>query len=349
MNISKIEKSSKKIPWLAGLFGVQLVFAVVLFNVQNRQPSAYNEPLLTFDRTALDRIEIASPDGKITLQKKDSHWQTGEGLPVADSRMDDLLKQFTDLRSGWAVATTDEAAKRFEVTDEKFKRKIRLMQGDKEVDALVVGTSPSFRQSHVRKPGSENIFAVKLDEFSLPTDQDSWLDTQLLQPKGDIVAVQFGNRKVEKVAGQWPAATPASVAAAAVPPAEKAAGNQQADAATATATDADTNTAAPAVASTEAKFDTAAFAKALAEVAVLGVATTQAELDAPVTSDAKNQEQNQVLKIQWKVTTSEGDYEYQLLSKNDQYYIRRGDKDHTFRLSKVQYDALAKIQDLRQS
>ncbi len=332
MNASKIEKSSKKIPWLAGLFGIQLALAVVLFNVQGREPTAPNEPLLVLERDALDRVVITSSDSEIELQKKDGKWQMGDGLPVAESRVNDLLKQLEELRRGWAVATSDDAATRFEVTEEKFKRKVRFLQGDKEMDVLLVGTSPSFRQTHVRKPGDDAIYSVKLDEFSLATERDNWLDTQLMRPKGDVIALQFGERSVKKVAGQWPASTPESVAAAT--PAEE--------------TGAEGETAAEA-SDKKSPFDSSAFAKALADLTVLGIAENQAELDAPVTNDAAQQGDNQLLKIEWKVTTAEGDYEYQLLSKNEQYYIRRGDNDHTFRLSKPQYDALAKIQELRQS
>ena len=330
MNISKIEKSSKKIPWLAGLFGLQVVLAVVLFNAQNTQSIAQNEPLLAFDRAALDKIEIVAPDGKIDLQKKDGRWQLGDGLPVLETRMEELLNELSGLRSGWAVATSSDAAKRFEVTEEKFRRKIHVHQGGKEVGSLILGTSPTFRHAHVRKPNASEIYAVKLDEFSLPVEQDSWMDNRLLQPKGDITALQFGDQRVEKISGQWPA-KPEVVAA------EASADSEEASAAN------------DAEAKSQTGFDGSAFAKALSELAVLGLATDQAELDAPTTSDANNQGDSQLLKIQWKVTTSEGEFDYQLLSKNDEYYIRRSDVDHTFKLSKSQYNALAKIQELRQS
>lgn len=328
---TKIEKSSKKIPWLAGLFGVQVVLAVVLFNAQNTQTIAQNEPLLAFDRAALDKIEIIAPDGKINLQKKDGRWQLGEGLPVLETRMEELLNELSGLRTGWAVATSSDAAKRFEVTDEKFRRKIHVHQGGKEVGSLILGTSPSFRHAHVRKPNASEIYSVKMDEFSLPVENDSWMDNQLLQPKGDITALQFGDQRVEKISGQWPA-KPEVVAAA-----EASVDSEEASAAN------------DAEAKSQTGFDSSAFAKALSELAVLGLATNQAELDAPTTSDANNQGDSQLLKIEWKVTTSEGELDYQLLSKNDEYYIRRGDIDHTFKLSKSQYNALAKIQELRQS
>lgn len=342
MSFSKIDKSSKKIPWLAGLFGIQVVVAVVLFNVQNRQPAASDEPLLAFNKATLDAIEITAGEENIALRKKGTQWQIDDDLPVVQTRVDDLLKEIEALRGGWAVAKTDEAAKRFEVAEEKFKRKIRLLSGDKEVGALLMGTSPAFRQSHVRKPGDANIYAVKLSEFSLATDKDSWIDMQLMRPEGDIVAVQSGGRKVEKVAGHWPANTPTVNTDAA---AESSDGASVENAQASVETDQPQATTA----NTAPAFDSAAFTKALADLTVLGLAKNQADLDAPVTDDATEQDQNKVLKIEWTVTTDKGTYEYQLLSKSDQYYIRRGDNDHTFRLSKPQYDALAKIQDLRQS
>jgi hypothetical protein len=321
MNTSKIEKSSKKIPWLAGLLGIQVILAVVLLNLHNRQPVAQNEALLAFDRAVLDKIEIISPDGKIDLHKKEGSWQIGNGLPALASRVDELLDEFAAIRSGWVVATTAEAATRFEVTEEKFRRKIHLRQGNTDVGALLLGTSPNFRHSHVRKPGDSEIYTVKLDEYSLPVDQESWLDNQLLRPTEDVILLQFGDHKIEKISGQWPARTPDAMAAVASDETGEAA-------------DASTGTTG---------FDSAAFANALAELTVLGVAKDPAGLE------TLSEGESALVQIQWRVATSAGEYDYQLLSKNDQYYIRRGDIPHTFKLSKAQYDALAQIQQLGHS
>jgi len=334
MNVSKIDKTSRKIPWLAGWFAAQVVLAVLLFNVQSREPAGLNEPLLALDSNAIDRIEVSASEGKLELQKIDGQWQVGEGSPVVANRVEDLLKQPEGLRRGCAVATSKEAAKRFEVGDDNAKREVRFFQHDKEVDKVLMGSSPAFRQVHVRKPGDSEIYSVRFDEYQLVTNTDSWLDLELLRPAGDITELKYGEHSVKKIAGQWPAGTPESVAAAAP------------------VADLNDEAAAEAESADEAvpSFDSAAFAKALADLTVLGLADNQAELDAPVTEEAVQQDDNKVLNIQWEVTTSEGSYQYQLLStNNDQYYIRRADKDHTFRLSKMQYDALAKIQELRQS
>jgi len=319
---SNTQRSAKKIPWLAGLFVAQVALAAVLFTTGRQAAVAVNEPLLTFDSAAVDKLELVGEGETLLLQKNGNQWQLEEDLPVANARMTDLLKQIADLRTGWPVANTKDAHKRFQVTDESFVRKVRLFQGDKELAMMYLGNAPSFRSVHLRAAGSDEIYALKFDDMMLPMSRDAWLDPDLLRPKGDILAVQAGGHKVSKTDGQWP-----STSAAAEPAAE---GEQPASAAA-------------------GGFDGAAFAKTMAEITVFGVAEKQAEFDAPIIADPSAQDDKSLLKLAWTVTTSEGSYEYQLLGKQEQYYIRRNDNDHTFRISKAQYDALVKIQELQAS
>jgi hypothetical protein len=319
---STIEKSAKKIPWLAGIFVAQLALAVVLFNTGKQAATPINEPLLTFDSAAVNKLEIVGEGETLLLQKNGAQWQLGEDLPVPNERMTEILKLMADLRTGWPVANTKDAHKRFQVTDDSFVRKIRLLHDDKELAMMYLGNAPSFRSVHLRAAGSEEIHALKFDDTLLPMSRDAWLDPNLLRPKGDILALQVGERKVSKTDGQWPSAAPAAEA--------PAVGAEQ---------------PAPAA----AVFDSAAFAKALEEITVLGVADQEAEFDAPVTANPAAQDDKSLLKLAWTVTTSEGSYEYQLLGKQEQYYLRRNDNDHSFRISKAQYDALLKIQELQVS
>ena len=335
MNSSKIQRSAKKIPWLAGIFAVQLVLAVVLFNVDGEDSTTANAPLLAVDTAQVDKLEITSGEESLQLLKKDNQWQLGDGLPAAQNKVGDLLKELGGLRGDWPVATTADAAKRFEVSDEKFKRKIRLLSGDKELVVLYMGTSPSFKQAHLRKGGSDAIYAARIDEFALGTNRDSWLDPGLMRPQGDILALQIGEHKVAKADGKWPSENNAPATGAEAP------ANPTAPAAAAPAAE----TAKPASPGPTG-FDSAAFAKALADVSVLGVAPNQADFDAPAAAGAGD---GKLSKLEWSVTTSSGNYQYQLLSKDDQYFIRRNDNEHSFRISKLQYDALAKIQELQQS
>lgn len=331
---STIERSAKKIPWLAGIFAAQVVLAVVLFNTGKQAAVPVNEPLLTFDSAAVNKLELVGEGQTLVLNKVGTQWQLGEDLPVPEERMTELLKTMADLRTGWPVANTKDTHKRFQVTDDSFVRKIRLLQDDKELAMMYLGNSPSFRSVHLRAAGAQEVHALKFDDTLLPMSRDAWLDPALLRPRGDIVALEAGGHKVSKTDGQWPAAAPAAQATAA-------------EASPSEAPAAGAEPAAPAAA--PAGFDGAAFAKTLAEITVLGVADQQAEFDAPVTANPAAQDDKSLLKLTWTVTTSEGSYEYQLLAKQEQYYIRRSDNDHSFRVSKAQYDALLKIQDLQTS
>jgi type II secretory pathway component HofQ len=79
------------------------------------------------------------------------------------------------------VATTDTTAKRFEVTEEKFQRKVRLQQGDKVLATLYLGTSPNMRQTHVRIDGETDVYALNINHHDAPSKPADWVDTGLVQ------------------------------------------------------------------------------------------------------------------------------------------------------------------------
>ena len=106
MNVSKIDKTSRKIPWLAGLFAAQVVLAVLLFNVQSREPAGLNEPLLALDSNAIDRIEVSDGGKPVTdvtpeiISTLSDRWSLTDqnefgllvaSLPVVGSGIEDRL------------------------------------------------------------------------------------------------------------------------------------------------------------------------------------------------------------------------------------------------------------------
>ena len=62
------------------------------------------------------------------------------------------------------------------------------------------------------------------------------------------------------------------------------------------------------------------------------------ELDAPEASAAEDEESSQLIRFSVSISSSEGDYMYELLSRDNTYFIRRDDFDATFRVSKSLYD-----------
>lgn len=307
---------SKKIPLLGAILGVQLVIASVLFFRSHEPVATVNRPLLAIDAASVDRLVI---DGEqaLELNKDGDQWRLGNGLPVRGPRVENLIDSLAKLKSQWPVANSVAAAERFDVADDKFKRKVTLFSGDTNLGSLLMGTSPGINQCHIRVPGDEAIYALRFSVFEATTDADEWLDNTLLQPAGDIIEVSSEDYTLAKVDGKWPAPKPKAEDTAA-----ESVKDEESDA--------------------ENTFDVAAFSNTLAELRVVGIADDIAALDV-AEKDAASGDAEALGLIQWTIKTTDKEYQYQLLNKDDQYYIRRNDYDQTFGISKYHYGGLKAI------
>lgn len=344
---------TKKLPLLGGLLALQVVVAGLLYWQGGSQDAPQNEPLLVFDAGEIDRLEMVSEAASLSMHKAGGRWLLSDGLPVDETKLTDLLKDINGLRSGWPVATSEGAHERFNVGDENFRYRINLFAGERQTAGLIMGSAPGFRQLHVRKPGERDVYTVDLNAYAVEPQVDRWLDTALLRPEGDIESIAFNDFVVRKENDQW--SVPGSAAASAEDGLPQTGGGEEsqagaatadsageADAATtADATPASDHTGGEAVAtdgSSQSAFDAEGLARALAELRVLGLADKQAELDAPEASAAEDEESSQLIRFSVSISSSEGDYMYELLSRDNTYFIRRDDFDATFRVSKSLYD-----------
>lgn len=310
-------KSVISLPVLGVVLGLQLVLAGALFWRSHEPVVAVDEPLLKLDWDSVNTIEIDGEGGSLTLEKQDGRWHSAEGLPVVSVRIESLLSSLATLKTGWPVANSESAAERFEVAEDNYKRKIELYSDDRQLGAVLVGTSPGFNQSHLRLPGKDEIFAQKFSVFDAPTDVDTWLDMTLLRPDGEVLGITYRNHLLEKKDGKWPVAPEATDSA---------------------------DTDSEGGATTPDKFDPAKFSAALKDLRVAGLAEDISSLDAPeresVTGDDKA-----IAVTKWKIRTDKTNYDYELLRKGEQHYIRRSDYPHTFRLSKTHFDSLVTIKN----
>ncbi|MDX5406041.1 MAG: DUF4340 domain-containing protein [Chromatiaceae bacterium] len=163
---------------LTVLLIVQLLLALWLFSSSDTEIDT--QPLLP-QLSAADSLQLSSEDGELTLTKQGDNWQLANGLPVSEGKLDGLLRDLTVLKSGWPVAQSSEAQRRFSVADDKFEQKLVLMQGEKELHTLYLGDSPAFRQLYVRTDGDEAIYKAALNRFELSLEESAWLDKQLLR------------------------------------------------------------------------------------------------------------------------------------------------------------------------
>jgi len=154
-----------------------------------------NEPLLAFDRQAVDRLVIDGEKGKkVTLAKKNDHWVLPDvaNAPVDAAKVKKLLDKVAGLKKGWPVATKADVRKRYAVAKDDYKRKLALYKGDAENALLYVGTSPAYRSVHVRAKGDDDIFNVGLNVYDIGDQSSDWEDKSLLKlKKKDIDKVVF--------------------------------------------------------------------------------------------------------------------------------------------------------------
>jgi hypothetical protein len=113
------------------------------------------------------------------------------------------LNTLAATKSGWAVANTSSSQDRFEVSEDKFQKHIMLSSGADKALNLFLGTSPGFRQLHVRKQGEDGIYSVKLNSYDFPVKAESWLDTTLLQPVAEVTQLTAPDFSFTKSEEGW--------------------------------------------------------------------------------------------------------------------------------------------------
>jgi hypothetical protein len=187
---------------LALLLAVQLMLAIGLYLADSDQ--VQSEPLLP-QLASADQLILKDADGDNTLliEQVDGRWRlAANSLPVSQSKIDQLLRDLTALKNGWPVAQSREAQSRFGVGDDTYQQQLQLKQGDTLLHTLYLGDSPAFRQLHVRKDGDNAIYKVALNRYELSTEQNAWLDKQLLSlPVVDAVAQ--GDNALSRQQGEW--------------------------------------------------------------------------------------------------------------------------------------------------
>jgi Domain of unknown function (DUF4340) len=175
------------------LLAAQLLVLIGILVWQQRDQSTGGGALLPIDRATVDGLLIEDETGaKIKLARTDAGWTLpdSDGLPVDNEKVGQLLDKLFAADAPWPVATSAESAKRFEVTAEKFQRRIQLLVADQTVGDLYLGTSPGFRKVHARLADSDDVYAITFANFEATARPDDWIDKALLKPADDITALE---------------------------------------------------------------------------------------------------------------------------------------------------------------
>lgn len=174
---------------LGGVLLVQLIVVgvILLLNVTGSQkPKSF----LQFDQKEADRVVVSSGDEAIELIRGSDGWKMSDGNPVDETKVDRVLEKLADVQPDWPVATSDNAAERFEVSRNKFQKQVSVYSGEKTLADVYLGTSPSFRKVHARHTRGGDIYSIEFSNHEAGTSNSSWLDRSLLHPQGEITALE---------------------------------------------------------------------------------------------------------------------------------------------------------------
>lgn len=164
----------------------QLILTAGLYwpddKVQNTSTSLVDSALFSA-QSPLSQIEItAGDDSSVVLERADEQWALSSGLPVDEAKVQTLLDALMKADAGFAIATSMGAARRFEVSEALFERKVTLT-GAKPV-TVFLGSAPSYRKLYARSSNSNDIKIISLNAYDVATNEAGWLNRSLLAQTG---------------------------------------------------------------------------------------------------------------------------------------------------------------------
>jgi hypothetical protein len=181
-----------------------LLTAAVFWPRENPAENDALAALISLAPEEIDRIIISSGEDSLLLRREGGRWIMPDyhRLPVQQGRLERLRVDLPDLARGWPVASSGSAAERFEVSPERFQRKIGFYRGEDNAGELFVGTSPGFRKVHVRPAGEDRVYAVEFNIFELPVAAGEWLDKSLLRLE-EVSAVKGLDYAITREGEAW--------------------------------------------------------------------------------------------------------------------------------------------------
>lgn len=171
----------KALFWLGILLGLQIVIALTLYASNQSQDQTESRPLLSAG-TLPERLVIDDGKHRADVAKVNGEWRLPDldNLPANTSKIEGLLSKLKQTQTRWPQTTTASSHKRFEVAPEQFQRHVSLWQdGSKSVE-FYLGTSPGYRQTHLRRADETAVYSVPLQNYDFSSQNEDWLDKRLI-------------------------------------------------------------------------------------------------------------------------------------------------------------------------
>lgn len=182
---------------LSGLALLQVVLIAILF-WPGRSANASAEPLFT--GVTLDDIQaitIHQGEESVHVARSGDGWVLPEAddYPVTSLTATDTISKVLEIDTRRLVASNTSSHARLQVTEDDAVRTVDLETKDGQTLTLLVGSSPSFRATNVRRSGSDEVYITNnLQASDLKTDYGSWVDTSYLAiPQTDVTGLTVTN------------------------------------------------------------------------------------------------------------------------------------------------------------
>ena len=193
-----------RIGLLGGLLAAQAVIIAGLLLASGMGSDAGASQLLAFEPANVTELGVSGEEGAVQLTRDGEAWRLADGLPADGGKISELLADLSDLDAPWPVATSDDSAERFEVTEGNHQRRLLIEDEDGPVADLLLGTSPGYRRVHARLSGESEVYSIDFSNYEAPTDPDQWLDKALLAAKGEVSSVVLEDAwQLARQGGEW--------------------------------------------------------------------------------------------------------------------------------------------------
>ncbi|MCY4213129.1 MAG: DUF4340 domain-containing protein [Gammaproteobacteria bacterium] len=201
-----------RIGLLGGLLAAQVAIIAGLLLASGVGTDASAPQLLSFDPAKVTKLRVSGDEGAVQLTRNGEDWrlapgsgqEAADGLPADGGKVSELLADLSDLDAPWPVATSDDSAERFEVTEDSHQRRLVIEDEDGPMADLLLGTSPGYRRVHARVSGQNDVYSIDFSNFEAPTDADQWLDKALLSARGEVSSVVLEDAwRLDSPDGEW--------------------------------------------------------------------------------------------------------------------------------------------------
>ena len=174
---------------LSAVLALQIVLAAVIFWPRPAASIAGGEKLFPgLEAEQVVRLTVSDAEGnQIELAKGAEGWV----LPEADdyategTKVPDFLTQIVEIRTNRLVTQTPGSHKRLKVASEDYQRLVEFELADGTTHELYLGTSPSYKVTHVRADGQDKAAVEKRVRRALASAQKYSLVANSI--KGDVI------------------------------------------------------------------------------------------------------------------------------------------------------------------